>query len=623
MSQGTRPIERVLVLGLDGLDPRLVERLIDAGQLPAMKRLRDLNGLGRLGTTAPAQTPVAWSSFATSRNPGAHGIFDFLVRDPQTYLPDLGLNRFVQKSSFVPPKVVNLRRAPAFWESLSEAGIPSTIIRCPCSYPPEKVRDRVLSGMGVPDLRGGLGTGTFYTTHVDAEPREGERLVRIVPDNNASTYVTEVIGPRNPKDGQDSRLTIRIIVDRDDRSVRIESQGTPRRINVREGTWSDWLRVRFKLGMLTAPRGLVRFHLVRLEPELELYASPVNFDPNAPLFPISHPIEYGMELVDALGPFHTTGMVEDHTGLNNGRLSEEAFLAQCDDAWREREAMLEHELARFRSGLLYCLFDTPDRIQHMFWRHRDPGHPSLRGLKSTPAQASVIDDAYRRADRIVDRVLDAVDDQTLLIVLSDHGFHTFRRCVALNHWLHSKGLLQLKSGIVPGRAAGDMLRYVDWSETRAYAMGLSGLYLNLRGREAEGIVEPEEADPLRREIAECLTGLRDPRDGTVAIRSAKPRDAVYRGAYVEEAPDVLVFCNAGYRIGWGSSRGGIEADPFEDNFEVWSGDHIIDPSLVPGLLLTNRPRREGPARLEDLAPTILEAFDCPVPEAFEGTSLTP
>ncbi len=476
-------MKRVIVIGLDGLEPKIVEAMLAAGELPNLRRLRDRGGYTRVGTTCPAQTPVAWSTFATGKNPGGHGVFDFVRRDPATYLPDLGLNRYEQKCAWLPPKVVNLRRGRAVWEILSDAGVESTVLRCPCSYPPEPVRGRLLAGMGVPDLRGGLGTSTFYTSGEEA-PREAENIVRVRVEGGA--IATYLIGPRVPKPGEDFRLAVTIRPDPAGRRVLISSPGTPRVLEVRRGEWSDWLRVKFKVGLFQTVRGMVRFHLISLEPEFALYASPVNFDPEAPMFAVSAPEEYAGELSRALGPYHTTGMVEDHAGLSNERLDEGAFLDQCETAWREREAMMLHELERFDEGLFFCLFDTPDRVQHLFWRFREPDHPANRGEPPRPDLARVVEDQYRRGDAAVGKALEFADDQALVIALSDHGFGSYRRGFHINAWLHERGYLALRPGVEAGPDAGDMLQGVDWSRTSAYALGLGGIYLNLQGREAAG-----------------------------------------------------------------------------------------------------------------------------------------
>jgi predicted AlkP superfamily phosphohydrolase/phosphomutase len=608
------------VIGLDGLEPSIVESMLSAGDLPHMATLVAHGGLARVATTYPAQTPVAWSTFATGTNPGGHGIFDFLRRDPQTYLPDNGLTRYEHTNPLLPPKAVNLRRGTPVWDRLASAKIPSVVIRCPCTYPPDRVRGRMLSGMGVPDLRGGFGTPTFYSTQ-ECSPRESEQVVRL-PEGPRPRIATYVIGPRHPRTKANSQCDITLELDPSQKRLFVRSAGRPRELEAREGQWSGWLRLKFKLGPLQSVRGIVRFLLVRLEPALELYASPVNFDPDAPLFPISSPDGYAGDLAAELGNFYTTGLVEDHNGLVNERFGEEAFLEQCEDAWREREAMMTHELGRFRAGLFYCLFDTPDRVQHMLWRFREPEHPANRGRAAPAEFRRAVEEHYRRGDQVVGRALEAVDGRTLLIVLSDHGFGSFQRGFHLNTWLYERGLLAVRAGLAPGAAAGDLLRSVDWERTRAYAIGLTGLYLNLQGREARGTVRPDEAENLAAAIAQELTGLEDPERGTVAVRSAFRREQVYAGPFAHESPDVIVNYAAGYRVSWSTSLGGVAATPvFEDNTRKWAGDHIIDPALVPGVLLMNRVFRRDDARLVDLAPTILAALGQSAAPGMEGRSL--
>lgn len=613
-------MKKVIVIGLDGLEPKLVGPMLERGELPHLARLAAQGGFTRVRTTVPAQTPVAWSTFATGTNPGGHGIFDFIRRDPATYLPDLALSRYEQKNAFLPPKAINLRRGQAVWEVLSDAGIASTILRCPCTYPPDSIKGRMLSGMGVPDVRGGLGTSTFYTTAEGVPALESETVVQV--ERNGEQLRTHLIGPRNPKTGADARVGLVITADAGAKRIVIRSEGQPSTLEVREGQWSDWLKVKFKMGLLQSVSAMVRFHLVSLEPVLELYASPVNFDPHSPLFPISSPWDYAGQLAREVGTFYTTGMVEDHTGLSNGRFGEAAYIDQCDAVLAERERMMQHELARFREGLFFCLFDTPDRVQHMFWRFREADHPARNG-EEPKAFEQVIEEHYRRCDGIVGRVLEQVGDDTLLIVLSDHGFNSFRRGVHLNSWLHQEGYLALEPGVQPVEAPGEFLKHVDWAGTRAYALGLGGIYLNVRGREAEGTVPPAEAAALARELAGRLTGLRDSATGAIAVRAAVTREQVYSGAYAAESPDVVALFGDGYRVSWATALGGVPHGIIEDNVKRWSGDHIVDPMLVPGVLFMNRAFAGERARLIDLAPTVLAALGVPRTPVMEGESLLP
>lgn len=613
-------MNRVLAVGLDGFAPPIAEPLLAAGELPNLARLREVGGYARIRTTAPAQTPVAWSSVAVGTNPGGHGIYDFLTRDPRTYRPEIALHGYERTNSFLPPKAVNRRGGAALWAVASEAGVPATVIRHPCTYPPERVYGRMLAGVGVTDLRGGFGTSTVYTTEPDLRPGEGERILPL-QEGRDGMLRAHLVGPLRP-DGEDARLELGVQRG-DDGGVRILLAGQEAVPALEPGQWSPWISVRFKMGALQSVRGQVRWLLVRTRPHVLLYASPVNFDPAAPPFPISHPWDYAKELEDALGPYHTLGMAEDHGGLNNGRFTEEEFLAQCDDVLDERLAMLRYEMERFQEGLLFCVFDTPDRMQHMFWRFLEPDHPANEAHGFDAEFKDVIREHYQACDRIVGEVMDAVDDDTLLVVLSDHGFGTFRREVHLNRWLHEQGLLVLKAGVGPGADAGEMLRAVDWDRTRAYAVGLAGIYLNLRGRESRGIVDPDEAPALRRALAEQLTGLRDRDTGREAIRSAASRDDLYRGPHLDTAPDVVVGCATGYRVSAATALGAVPTASFEDNGRRWSGDHVMDPALVPGVLFMNRPFDESSPHLTDVAPTLLDALGVPAAPAMEGRSLLP
>lgn len=614
-------LKKVIVIGLDGLEPTIVEAMLAAGELPHLARLKAQGSYSRLRTTYPAQTPVAWSTFATGVNPGGHGIFDFIGRDPKTHSPTLALSRYEQKNAFLPPKAVNPRGGTPVWDVLSKAGIASTVLRCPCTYPPDNIRGRMLAGVGVPDLRGGLGTSTFYVSRRTAEAQEGENVVPVDIDADG-TIATYLVGPRNPRTRSDFRVDITLHLEPQAGWLTLRSPGQPKTLEVREGEWSDWLRVKFKIGPLQSVSGMLRFYLVQLAPVFELYASPINFDPDAPLFPISSPPEYVRDLAGKLGPFHTLGMAEDDTGLKNNRFDEEAYLKQCEGVLREREAMLLHELARLSDGFLFCLFDTPDRLQHMFWRFREPHHPANNG-DVTADMRRVIEEHYRACDAIVGKAMRYADDQTLFIVLSDHGMNSFQRGIHLNTWLHDNGLLALRDGVTPGPAAGDFFQHVDWGRTQAYALGLGGIYINQKGREERGIVAPDAAPRVQDAIIRGLTGLRDPARGQIAVRSVMTRQQLYSGPYAHLSPDLLVNCATGYRASWGTPLGGVPDGVFEDNIKKWGGDHCIDPHLVPGVLFMSRPTPAAQPQLADLAPTILAALGVPKAPAMEGEPLLP
>ena len=602
-----------------------MEVMLGRGELPNLAKIRAAGSYTRLQTTYPAQTPVAWSSFLTGTNPGGHGIFDFICRDPQTYLPDVALTRFEPpKNMLAQPRVVNRRQGVPLWQPLSKAGIPSTILRCPCTFPPETLQGRMLAGVGVPDLRGSQSKGTFYTQDRTVTAEENEQLVILDP---GSEVTTGVIGPRNTKTSpaSDTYCEVRVQVDKASRKLVIHTGGSPSTIEIPEKGWSEWVRFKFKFSMLQAVTGIARFYVRQLEPHLEFYVSAVNFDPAAPMFPVSTPADYARELSEKVGLFSTLGMAEDHNGLNNGRLDEAAYLEQCELVLGERERTMRFELDRFSEGLFFMLFDTPDRAQHMLWRFRDREHPGFEP-DLWPELATRIEEHYRRCDTLLSPVLEKVDENTLLIVLSDHGFGTFRRAFDTNTWLWQNGLLAVKDSQKPGERLGEGFAGVDWSKTYAYAVGLGGIYLNFKGRESAGILEEgTEAERVRHAIQTGLAGFPDAQTKRPAIRSVSRREELYSGAFVRNSPDLLVNFHRGFRVSWQSALGGFSHSLLEDNLRRWSGDHIVDPESVPGILFMNREMRQGQGndqtRIIDLAPTILNYLGATLPESMEGASL--
>ncbi|HEV2716433.1 MAG TPA: alkaline phosphatase family protein, partial [Terriglobales bacterium] len=460
--------KKAIVIGLDGLEPSIVESMLERAELPNLAKVRAGGAYTRLKTTYPAQTPVAWSSFATGTNPGGHGIFDFISRDPETYLPDVALSRFEKpKNIFSQPQVVNQRSGVPLWQVLTQAGVPSIVLRCPCTFPPDSLNGKILAGVGVPDLRGSQSKGTFYTQSKTATAQENEQVIFI---DSGPELTTRVIGPRNTKQSppNDSFCEICVRVDKSGRKLVINTGGAHEKVEVPERSWSEWVRFKFKLSILQSVSGIARFYVRQLEPHLEFYASAVNFDPAAPMFPVSSPGNYAKEISDQIGLFSTLGMAEDHNALNNGRLDESAYLQHCELVLAERERLMRFELDRFTEGFFFMLYDTPDRVQHMMWRFRDREHPGFEPDLS-PELSTRIEEHYRRCDALLSAVLDRVDENTLLIILSDHGFGTFRRAFDTNTWLWQNGLLALKNGRKPDGSLSEGFPPVDWSKTYAYA----------------------------------------------------------------------------------------------------------------------------------------------------------
>ena len=608
-------VKKVIVLGLDGLDPDICEALFARGDLPHLRKLRDEGTYRRLGTSMPALSPVAWSTFATGADPSRHGIFDFVARDPRTYAPRLSSSEVYGRTRFVgvgrlrfpvsSGGVRGFRRSRTFWRVLSDHGVPASVLRVPITFPVEKIDGVMIAGMCVPDLRGTQGSFTFITSDSASLPRGG-----VVIEVPAAGGAVDIPGPPSPIDGRPIAARVEIRRSRDGGYELVVGR---ERVALREREYTPWVRLAFRAARGITASGIARFYPVRLGDGLAIYATPIHVDPERPAIPISHPSVFAVYLAKLMGPFGTLGLAEDTSALNDGAIDEQGFLDQAYDLHAERRAMWEHALARLRGGLAVCVFDISDRLQHMFFRYRDPAHPANAGRDVT-RHAEAIHDMYRRMDTLVGETVARVDRHTAVFVMSDHGFKQFRRGVNLNAWLARAGLLAVKDGAAPG----EYLSAIDWSRTRAYALGLSGVYLNLRGRERDGIVEAADADALKQSIIRGLTELRD---GDVrAIRRVVDVARDLDGPYRDGGPDLLPGYEDGYRVSWDCAKGSVRDELFEDNTKCWSGDHCVDSEIVPGVLFTNVALDEGPIRLEDVGPTILDLFGVAVPPYMTGRS---
>jgi predicted AlkP superfamily phosphohydrolase/phosphomutase len=592
---------RTVVLGFDGLDPELVEAWMADGTLPRFAALKARGSYQRLGTTNPPQSPVAWASFVTGGNPGEHGIFDFLTRDAATHQPDLSiakvtppqhhLDLFGYRLALDAARIENRRVGKPFWTEAEEHGERASVLQVPVTFPPDKIH-RMLSGMGVPDLLGTQGTYTLYTAEARAAASGEARVVQVAAAG--SHVATQFDGPRNPLTQAGAVLSMPLTIDATVQGARVRLGDQTIELTV--GQWSSWAPIRFSAAPFAAIRGIVRLHLVQGFPSLRLYVSPINFDPRDPAMPISSPPDYARELSERIGLFHTLGMAEETWSLNNGDLTDDAYLDMIKTVLAEREAMLFDTLARRDSELVVMVFVQTDRVSHMFWRGIDPQHPQY--ARTTARGRDAIRWIYREADRILGRTLDALSPNDRLIVLSDHGFAPFRRAVNVNRWLVDNGYLVLR----PGRtASAPLFAQVDWARTRAYALGLNGIYLNLAGRENQGVVPSAQAAALKREIRERLATLADPDSATPAITHVYDAADIYHGPEIRSAPDLVVGYARGYRASWQTALGGAPEPLFENNGQAWSGDHCIDPTWVPGVLFTSFPLAQPVVSIADAA----------------------
>ncbi len=678
---------RVVILGFDGVDAHLVEEMLGRGELPSLAALRQRGGYSPLTPTVPAQTPVSWATFSTGLDPGGTQIFDFLKRDPANRIPTFavaeeiqvpflfgnrnpvvfgaaalallllpalfllrrrrrlaaailgllaigaGLGAFQAAKAWLPsarPWVRNNRRGPVFWTAAGAR--PATVIRMPVTFPPEAFDDgRMLSGLGVPDISGRIGKPGYYTSDPFFAPREGNdfsiEITRL--ESNVGSQTTRISGPPARPFGREGTIDVPMTLTVPDARDRLIVAAEGARVELMPGQWSDWISLVFRVNPLIAIHGYAKLRLLTVAPEISLYLSPIQFDPGhlPPGFAISSPGGFAAELVDRFGRYKTMGWGIDTWSIQSATLSEEAFLEDVRQT-ADQERKILRGLLGGREKLLFHYFEFPDRVAHVFWRLRDPEHPAF-DAKLAAKYGDAIEKSYRAMDEIVGETAKALAPEDILIVLSDHGFATWRRSVNYNSWLVENGYLVLKGNARRQNlealfSRGQFWEAVDWPRSRAYAMGLGDVYVNLRGREEGGIVEPGGPyEALRAELIAKLTALTDPKNGQRAVSRVFRREDVYKRFDPRLIPDLIVANLPGYRVSWQSSLGVPTGSVFEDNHDVWSGDHCsLDPDLVRGVFFSSRPfHAEGVPGIADVTASVRELVGSPAIEDAAGKSL--
>jgi predicted AlkP superfamily phosphohydrolase/phosphomutase len=656
---------KLLILGFDGMDPHLLDRWMKAGQLPNISRLASTGSIRPLATTHSPESPTAWASFATGVNPGKHNIYDFLVRNTTTYLPDLGMVRREPARflfGYVPiakPKLFSTRGGTSFWVAAGQAGVRSSILTVPVTFPPEEVPNgELLAGLPLPDIRGTMGTFYYFATDLsryeEGNTEFGGVLKRLTVNQDVAH--TEIIGPPNPvirqhiqeiraknpplSDGdrstlaelqaiEDVRVPLTIRWNRAAKTATVEVQGQS--LLLEPGRTSRWIDIEFRVNFLVRLHGMAQLLLMNADKELQLYMSPVNWKPDAPPLPISSPASFAGDLFHRLGYFRTLGWAEATWPLNEGRMDEQTFMDDLYKAFDDRAQVILSRIDTGHWDLLVGVIESTDRVQHMMWRLIDPDHPMYDAALAARFGDSILR-VYRRTDQFVGEVLERVDPRTTIVIVSDHGFHSWRKAVNLNTWLVQEGYMVLHTQGVPQPGekklddlfgGGEFWENVDWSRTRAYAMGLGQIYFNLRGRESRGIVSPgAEARALADELSARLQTMIDPEDGARIVRAVYKRDDIYSGGYIQNAAELQVGMEDGYRVSWQTTLGGSPQGIVYRNMKKWSGDHGgYDFATTAGVLITNKPVASTTPSIMDIAPTVLKYFGVPIPGEIDGKAL--
>jgi predicted AlkP superfamily phosphohydrolase/phosphomutase len=559
---------RTLIIGLDAFDPNLFEQLSEKGKLPNLVKLAELGGYSRFQVSNPPQSEVSWTSIATGLNPGEHGMFDFVHRDPGSYGLEVSLlptSKVMGTLQFVRPY-----NAYTIFDHAAERGFPSISLWWPATFParPESPV-RTLPGLGTPDIQGRMGVGSFYSSEGNLPEKHGKTPLFPLKKVSGNLYTGELEGPRvKEKEGMANlKLPLEIKVKNSETvALRLDKQV----YQLRKDEWSPILEVQFKAGFLTSVYAITRIIITGLDPVVEFYVLPLQIHPLHPLWRYGTPASFVNNAWSSSGPFLTLGWPQDTTGLEDGCISDAAFLKLCDEIFYAREKLLFHELDHFKEGLLASVFDSLDRIQHMFLLRRP----------------DVIESWYARYDQLVGKAMERLvtmpGEKTRLLVVSDHGFYRLDYKVHTNRWLIENDYLVMKEGV-----NSHDLKAIDWQKTKAYAVGLNSLYLNLQGREKQGTVTAEEKESLLTQLQQDLLNWASPESRSVVLNAWKNAD-VFSGAFAVNGPDMLIGYAPGFRGSAETGLGGWKESALEINNDHWEADHCFDAAGVPGVLFSSQ-----------------------------------
>jgi predicted AlkP superfamily phosphohydrolase/phosphomutase len=557
-----------LILGLDAYDPKVFEQLSDSGKLPNLTRYAESGGYARFEVANPPQSEVSWTSIATGLNPGGHGIFDFVHRDPKSYTPYLSLlptTKGLGGTHFLPP-----HKAPTIFEEAARQGFPATMLWWPATFPARpELPVQTVPGLGTPDIHGRMGIGTLFCSETVSLGPQAKTSIVPLENVGRDRYAGSLAGPVRTGRGASRASSVPLTLELgegDSARLQIDSLA----IELAQGEWSGILDVVFNLGFLLKVRAVTRAILTQTRPDVRLYFLPLQLHPLSTPWRYGSPGSFVKHLWKQHGPFLTLGMPQDTIGLEDGCITDGQFLTLCESIFETRRHVLMGLLDGFHEGILAVVFDSLDRIQHIFWKKH----------------SHVIEEWYARLDALVGEVVQRLAQlgghEPRILVVSDHGIAAFDHKVHLNRWLVENGYL-----VKSENGGADELSAVDWSRSQAYALGLNSLFLNLAGREGQGCVPAHQSEELAANLRAKMLGWHGP-DGRPVVQGLwRNRDA-FGGSLAQYGPDMVVGYAPGYRASAETGLGKWKPEPIEPNHDRWNSDHCIDYRAVPGVLFSNQ-----------------------------------
>jgi predicted AlkP superfamily phosphohydrolase/phosphomutase len=599
--------QRILVLALDGVDPKLFARFSGEGLLPHLTRLQREGAWGKLLPVFPPVSPVVWTSFLTGLPPAEHGILDFVTKTPGEYRSATGLYRVTPESDGL-FRYQTRRSAPTIFHLLPPGD--DFCLWLPATFPAESPPSRMLSGLGAPDVLATLGTSALYTTQPHRHPISEPGYVHGLKPLPTG-WQGELPGPAD--------TTLSFSLHGTEEGIHLRLGDEPPCL-IPLGQWSPWLEPQFAVTDHPA-RGLCRFKLLSRGEELALYRTPIWCHPIDPLYPLAQPPELSATLASELGPAPSAGFAGDQWGLRQGLIGRATYLEDAYALWDAQADIARRMVGQgggWRLGIIHLM--VADALQHIFWRDLDPLHPAHDRYESARWEGE-IERGYRWLDRLVGELQALAGRDTLLVVLSDHGVMALNRRVDINRYLNQQGYLVLRG------------EEVEWASSRAFAFGHGGVWVNLVGRERGGCVAGADYESLRTELIAALRRWRDPEAGIPLLQAVWREEASRpRGAGGLTLPDVGFVLAPGYGLERKNlvGRAGTEGALICANRGVWSGGHEgpYRPADIPGMLFLNGPgipasiELQG-ARIVDLVPTLMRYLGVQPPLNLGGRNLLP